>query len=303
MNSGYGLRLALLASACFFAVHLAAGLLLRLIAGELIRRADRLSTQRAAKLVFLARLVPALVAFVVVVGLCVPSFLLHEQRTEAEGIGAACLIGALLGFATLADGLIRGTHALVSSSRFVRHANEGRGVVALAGVLRPRLLVSRDVLEALTPEELEVAISHEQAHWTSRDNLKHLLVLLTPSMLPGWRGLDSLERAWRHFTEFAADDEAVSCDPQRSVALASALVHVSRLCSSPRPALTASLLDGCGHLEARVSRLLTGAAAEREPQSRLPLFVAAGALLTVALPLLHPAGLLAVHDLLEKLIH
>jgi hypothetical protein len=303
MISSYGLRLALLACTCFFAVHASAGLLLRLAAPEMVRRARRLSSRSAASLLFCSRLAPAALAFAVVVGLCVPSFLLHEQRTTAEGVGAVCLIGALLGVASSAEGLIRGIRAVLTSSRAIPDADRAHGLVALAGILRPRLLISHDVRAALTAEQLQAALAHEQAHRISRDNFKQLLILLTPSILPGWRGLDSLDRAWKHFTEFAADDYAVAGDPQRSVDLAAALVRVSRLSASPRPVLAASLLDSCGHLELRVSRLLNPAALAQEPRSRLPLLVSAAGLLTLALPLLHPAGLLAVHDLLEKLIH
>jgi hypothetical protein len=303
MISSYGLRLALLACSCFFAVHLAAGLLLRLAAGELIRRAWRLSTRSAANLLFCARIAPAVLAFVVVIGVCVPSFLLHEQRTAAEGVGAACLIGALLGMAACGEGLIRGIRAMLASSRGLPDVDHARGLVAVAGILRPRLVVSRDVRQALTPDQLKAALAHERAHWISRDNLKRLLILLTPSIVPGWRGLASLDLAWQQFTEFAADDYAVSGDPQRSVDLAGALVRVSRLSSSPRPVLAASLLDGCGQLESRVSRLLNPGAPAQDPQSRLPLMLMAAGLLTLSLPLLHPDGLLAVHDLLEKLIH
>lgn len=302
MTSSYGLRLALLCSACFFAVNLAAGLLIRLSVGSLIRRASLVSTRSAAKLLFGARLAPTFLSVAVVLGLCVPSFLLHEQRATAEGIGAPFLIGALLGLAAFGDGLVRGARALLSSSRFVRHAGHARGLVALAGMVRPRLLVTQDVVETLTRDELDAALRHEYAHRLSQDNLKQLLILLTPSLLPGWRGLDSLERAWKQFTEFAADDYAAAGDAQRSVDLANALVRVSRLSASPTPALTASLLDSCGHLEWRVSRLLSRASASPQPPSRLALVAAIALVFTAAFPLLHPASLLAVHNLLEKLI-
>jgi hypothetical protein len=303
MISSYGFRLALLAPACFFTVHAIASLLMRFAARELIRQASRVSTRSAARLLFWARLAPAVLAFAIVAGLCVPSFLLHEQRTAAEGVGVACLIGAILGMASCGEGLVRGIRAVLTSSRALPDADRVHGLVALVGILRPSLLVSNDVRAALTQEQLHAALAHERAHWLSRDNLKQLLILLVPSILPGWRGLDAVDRAWKHFTEFAADDYAVAGDPQRSVDLAAALVRVSRLSASPKPVLAASLLDSCGHLELRVSRLLNPEAPAQEPQSRLPLVLPAAGLLTMALPLLHPAALLAIHDLLEKLIH
>jgi len=56
--------------------------------------------------------------------------------------------------------------------------------VMLAGVLRPRLVISRGVVAALSAEQLSAAIRHERAHGISRDNLKRLLVLLAPGILP-----------------------------------------------------------------------------------------------------------------------
>jgi len=303
MTLGYGLRLALLAPASFFGVNLAMGLVVRLVAPWIIRRAQRLSAGTAANLLLAARLAPSMFALAAAAGLCVPSFLLHEQRTTAEGIGVACLLAGLLGIATWGDTLVRGARAIFACSRFLRHAEHARGLVTLAGVLHPRLVISRDVREALSPEELDVAVRHEHAHWASHDNLRHLLVLLTPSLLPGWRVFALLDRARLQFTEWAADDCAIAGNPRSAVVLADVLVRVSRLAGSQKPVpLAASLLDTHDHLESRVARLLNDDFMADARPSRSPLLILPIALLTVALPLLRPGALLAVHDLLERLI-
>ena len=50
--------------------------------------------------------------------------------------------------------------------------------VSLAGIWRPRILIGSEALSALTPAELDVAISHEVAHRRSQDNLKRFLLYL-----------------------------------------------------------------------------------------------------------------------------
>lgn len=44
-----------------------------------------------------------------------------------------------------------------------------------AGVLRPRIVVSRGLLEALTPRQLHVVLAHENAHAERHDNLRRVL--------------------------------------------------------------------------------------------------------------------------------
>jgi hypothetical protein len=56
-------------------------------------------------------------------------------------------------------------------------------LMALVGVLRPRLLITRPVLEALTDEELRASVAHELGHWRAWDNLKRLAMHAAPDLL------------------------------------------------------------------------------------------------------------------------
>jgi hypothetical protein len=158
----------------------------------------------------------------------------------------------------------------------------------------------------LSRDQLDAALRHEHAHWTSRDNLKRLVLMLAPDMLPFLHGFRNLEQAWARYTERAADDRAVAGDAGLSLSLATALVRVSRLGIAPRAsALVAPLLATDDDLPARIQRLLTAAprAETHEPWMGC-LFAGAaamlsGALLTVGL---QPALLYPVHRLLEHLI-
>ena len=77
--------------------------------------------------------------------------------------------------------------------------------MALVGVLRPRLLITRPVLEALTDEELSASVAHELSHWRAWDNLKRLAMRAAPDILFATSAARALERRWAAASEHAAD--------------------------------------------------------------------------------------------------
>src|SRR5665647_2521347 len=77
-------------------------------------------------------------------------------------------------------------------------------LLALVGVFVSRLAISRPVIGALSAAQMAAALRHEEAHLVSHDNLKRLLMLLAPGLLPGFHGFDAIERGWARFTEWAA---------------------------------------------------------------------------------------------------
>jgi beta-lactamase regulating signal transducer with metallopeptidase domain len=180
-------------------------------------------------------------------------------------------------------------------------------LLAMSGLLRSRLLISRGVLRTLSAEELDAALSHEHAHRTSRDNVKRLLLLLAPDILPFVRPPRRLEHSWAKFTEWAADDQATSGDSSRAISLAAALVQVARMGTAPRlPFLSTSLLARDRDLAVRVNRLLRAVpVTPARPSKTRPLLRAASFLFACCLAalLLAPPTLSLVHELLELLLH
>ena len=322
MTAPYLLRLLCISLASFFLVHLALGLLVSLAAPAAVRVADRMRARQAERFLLALRLLPAGAALATVAGLCVPSYLLLEPAATSEEVGLSCLGAALLCLACWGFALARSWRATSRSLGYIRYCRmvgrrtrlgaEGSPAwvvdgpapfLALAGIVRPRLMVSSDVVAALSAEQLAVALRHEQAHQMSRDNLKRLLVLLAPDVLPFWRAFDILERGWARFTEWAADDDAVGGDASRSVSLAAALVRVARLGACPQTApLVTSLLADNDDLAARVERLLRESPGKAAERGR-PLLAWGTTLAAVGLfaGMLQPATMYSVHRLLEHL--
>jgi Zn-dependent protease with chaperone function len=320
----YLLRFVCLCLASFFVVHLALGLAVWLASAWAVGAAERMKPRAAASFLLLLRLLPSGAAIFVVAGLCAPSYLLLEPAATREEVGVVCLLAAALCVASLARAVTRAARAVSRSLGYVRYCQfvgqpaclgtefspalvvEGaQPLLVLAGILHPRLLVSRGVVSALSREQLSAALRHEYAHQASRDNLKRLLVLLAPDAIPFWRGSEALERAWAHFAEWAADDGAVAGDSRRSVSLAAALVRVARMGGGGHvaPCIT-SLLGDSQDLAQRVDRLLRDTPGA-PPKGRPILAFAAGALACGCLlsGMLQPATLLSAHRLLEHLTH
>lgn len=321
----YWLKLGCLCLASFFLVHLTVGLVVLRLSSTAVRMAGQMQARHAARLLFALRMLPMGCAAFLVGVVCIPSYLQFERNPAVGEVGGVCLGLTILGFSVWAASFLRGVCAAVHSFTFASRCkpmgflgraeskdasayflDHGDIDVALVGILWPRLVVSQRVLDALSAEQMEAVLSHEHAHRTSRDNLKRLLLLLLPGMLPGVAGLDSLEKNWAKFAEWAADDDACAGNPCRSVALAGALVHVARLHGQGRPlALASCLTAGEVELSTRIGRLLQGppAATKRGRDPMLLFWGISIAMATVsALILVHPSMLYAAHRAIELIV-
>lgn len=321
MTFPYYLRLIVLCFATFYVAHTAMWLAVRGFASTGLRIAQTMRPRMAAQFLFAVRSAPMVVSLFLVAGFCVPSYVWWEPNIAGERVGWICLAAALLGISVWAISLVRGGTSIVQTERYLRRwireskagdsadlliVRDCAAIMAVAGVAHPRLVVSQQVMEALSDEQRAVAIRHEAAHRSSRDNLKKLLLLLTPDVLPFCRGLAQTERAWARFTEWAADDEAVDGSQERALSLATALVRVAKLGVRPAPAyVLSSLVNGDEDLRARVDRLLRKPAYAERPLQPLAAFARNAALILGCVAgtlLLWPESLNGVHQLLERLV-
>ena len=325
MSLTYTWRLVCLCCASFFVIHVALAVATRLSAGTAVRMADRMKPSSAARFLFVVRIFPMVLTVFAVLAFCVPSYLWLEPEATGEKVGFICFLMATLGAVIWVLSITRVVSAVRGTVQYL-HQCERRGqkikmpgesfpalllddkapVLAVAGVVHPQLVISEAVLHGLTAEQREAALRHEQAHRTSRDNIKRFLILLSPDVLPFLRAFTGLERSWAKFTEWAADDQATDGDSHRALSLASALVCVAKMGSKPKLSyLFSSLLDDDRELTERVDRLLRPQPNPGKPAEVLvPFLASAGTLLAAAtaVVLLWPGSLSLVHQVLERLV-
>ena len=326
MTLSYYARLLCVCCATFFLVHALSWIIVSRLARAAVAAAGKVSPRSAARLLFVLRMAPVALALLFVVGFCVPSYVWFEPHVAGERVSFLFLLAALVGLFTFTLPLLRGAMAIFRTWNYLRacsrHAlnadvaqpdsgplviSEDSALMATAGIVCPRVVVSQAVMDALSEEQKEAAFRHEAAHLAARDNLKKLLFLLTPDLLPLVPGGCSiLERGWALYSEWAADDEAVDGDVRRAVSLASALVRIAKIGVRPRPSyLLSSFVDDERGLAMRVDRLLHG---PLEPipcltpntllGGKITLLVA----LTSGVLLFLPLTLAAIHRLLERLL-
>jgi len=308
----YFIRGGVIALGVFFLVYVVLSLLVGV--GWRALRRDRRRVSSATAYGF--RTLPLVAALVVVALFTIPSFLRFEPRWDDEPIGIAALALASAGAAILVFGIVKALLAWIQTSRSVsswvadsRTLNleatvpafqtpESAPLLAVAGLCRPKLLVSGCARRLLDPGELDVAIRHELAHVRSRDNLKKLL--LRACAFPF---LDALDRAWLEAAEINADDEAVR-DERSALDLASALLKVSRLAPRVRgPELAMDLVSGApGAVTARVERLLSWTPQVRPQRRLIPIGVPAALVAAVTAGLAYMWVLARVHQFTEFLV-
>jgi Peptidase family M48 len=268
----FALRGLTLALAWFCLLNVAAGLIVTLLAGPLAANASR----RTAALWFGLRVFASMAALTFVAGIFLPSYWLYEPRDVTEGFDLLLTAGAIVSGLAIAAGLVRGVTAWRSAARRTRawmrsarplslpgtnipafEIEAEAPVLALVGVLRPRMLVTRGLMTALTAEELAVAVAHEIGHSHALDNLKRLVMRSAPDVLPANPSMRALERRWAASSEDGADRAAGEHDARARCALASALLKVARLTPPVTPiSEPICTLMGGGDIASRVRRLL-----------------------------------------------
>jgi Zn-dependent protease with chaperone function len=275
-------------------------------------KSPRLSEKSLAGILFVARVLPMVAAVAVTCTFVVPSFQLLEPRGIEEETGILPFALGVTAIVFIASGCRRVVKAQSRTTRVVaewleRGQDDGTGAytvcsrsdvppLTLVGLRKPRVLVSDRALGLLTENEIGIALRHEHAHITSRDNLKKLVSEFCP--FPGMR---QLEMAWAEAAELAADDAAVS-SANDAVDLAAALVKLSRLVPMRSvPICTVGFVTGSVRL--RVTRLLEWNNAQ-EKGLRIPRWVPISMLVGAAyvIVITYRPALVITHQITEFLV-
>jgi beta-lactamase regulating signal transducer with metallopeptidase domain len=300
----------LLALAWFTVLNLATSLMAWLVGAVIHRRAPRLYPA----VLLGVRLFPAGASLLVAIVLFIPAHWITEARDVSESFGYVLYFMAAAGTMLLARCAARAV-ALNRADRRLRErerasplvpqVREAEGVpgLALAGLLRPRILMGRQVVTSLTAAELDVAIAHEVAHRRAIDNLKRWALHCAPDFFGSSAIAKSTERAWHAAAESVADARAVRGDAQRALDLASALIKVARLTAAP-PAFGCtpvwSPFNDPALLERRVHQLTSDVPVAAP--SRPIRTAGAAALLLVLTALLVPVLSGAIHRVTEAAV-
>ncbi len=233
----------------------------------------RVPASAAANLVLAFRLFPFVFGIIVSAGLALPAFLEFEPRGTHEMLDWPLLSLAVVGALGFGVVIFRACNVMLSTRRWLNQqaraaqllssskhgaalycTNDASSLLAVAGMFRPRIFLSADVADALTPQEVDAAINHELAHVRSSDNLKQFLLRIT--RLPRWvKPICELDHAWTQSSEMAADERALTAGAS-PVDLSAALIKVARLANSGigYAAVTASHLVPCECTSAVASR-------------------------------------------------
>jgi len=205
---------------------------------------------------------PFMMSLVLTAAFVLPAFLVFEPRSTTETPEPFLIALAFVGGCLIAAVLLRSTKSILSTRKLARQwLRSGRSLalgaevavyavdypeslVAIAGILAPRVFIGEKALKALGDGELRAAIEHEIAHVRSLDNLKHLVVgAIRPPRF--FKQFAALESSWRGSVEAAADRRALESGVS-PYELGGALIKIGRI--SPKP----------GQLSSSISYLLSG---------------------------------------------
>jgi Zn-dependent protease with chaperone function len=290
----YGLLAVCLSLAGLLFIHTVVSLLAALVWQVCSQFAESWEPSARGRFLFMLRIAPSLAAGLAVGAVFLPAYLNHEPYQTTEIVTLKLGIPAVLSLCVIGYAFWRGCKTHLVTRRMIRnwlqHAepvviDDARipayrfphsfPVIAIVGVLRPRLFIASHVFHSLSREEITAAVAHENGHMASADIVKYSLLRWChdlQAILPLGRCLD---KAWIGATELAADEHAAKHGACVALDLASALVKVARLAPrgvGPTALAGASLLaPDVNSISKRVLRLTHLAARVNDLPKESPL--------------------------------
>lgn len=244
----YYLLAGCLALAVFFSINVLGSLMATALWLGLRRRSRRWPASTRARVIFWLRTLPPACALAFVAALLLPAYMIYEPYHAPEPVGLALIALAICSTFGVAFALLRAAASWRATRRlkaaWLRRAEpvsfDGVAIpayvlqhptplIAVVGVLRPKLFIAEQVLDSLSREELEVALSHEQGHLVERDTLRRAVLNFCRDLTLLNRGARTLDRAWAEEAEQAADEYAARAGAAVALDLAAALIKIARL--------------------------------------------------------------------------
>lgn len=242
----------LLGTALIFALLLVLNVVASVFANVLWRavaaRSENWTAQKRARFIFSLRVAPFAAALIFILAFLLPAYLLFEPHSVSETVSfklAFLSIFSGIGVGTafyrvfrtwratrrlVSDWMRNGTAIEVSGvSVPVYRIRHRFPVIAVVGVVRPRMFVAEQIFDCLTECEFQAAIAHEAGHLAARDNFKRTVLRVCRDLLVFPFG-NSLDRAWSQNAETSADEYAAhSGGNAAALNLAAALIKIARL--------------------------------------------------------------------------
>jgi len=277
-------------------------------------------TVRARRLL-LARLTPSVSAAIVTIGVVTPAFTLFEPPHDYEAAGPVLLLLAVGALVQIVAGLVRAVRSIMLTATVEREwlrsssalnidlrmrvfaIDSNSPIVALVGVFAPKLIASRTVLDACTPEEVACIVAHERGHLHSRDNLKRWVMASLPDALH-WTAIHrEMLETWHHAAEDAADDAATGGEEIARSELAALLLKIVRLAPQPqwRSAIVSPFVED-RELERRVRRLLKPELEPPAPLAVVPMILVTAIVTALFAALTSPETLEVIFEAFERLV-
>ena len=286
-----------------------------------------------AKVLYLLRVLPITLGIACVLFLLAPAYLELEPRGTTERVSLKLAIIAFASATVMALAIIRAAAAWRATTRltadWLAHGEpisvpqvaipayrieHQFPVIAIVGVLRPRLFLGNQIFESLTPAELSAAVEHEAGHLVAHDNLKRGLLRACRDATFIFPCGGELDRAWTEASEAAADEYAARKGRKVALDLASTLVKISRMIpAGAKPAMPAGAFligdEESSGVITRVRRLIQLASSEGRTAVYDPLItkVAMWSCFAFVFSILaiiqsNPHVLAAVHNLIEQVV-
>ncbi len=274
-----------------------------------------------ARRVMLLRVAPSISATAITMLVVTPAFAIFEPHHTNETAGPALLALAIAAMVQIIAALTRAMHSVMLTAAVERRwlqsssaLDVGRAmpafaidspssIVALVGVFTPKLIASRSVIDACTPEEVACIVGHEGGHLQSRDNLKRwVMASLTDAL--SWTPIHrEMIDAWHHAAEDAADDAATGGEEMARAELAALLLKIVRLAPQPQwhSAIVSPFVEDRG-LERRVRRLLKPELEPPAPLAIVPMVAVTSIVIVFLAALVSPDALEAIFEAFERLV-
>jgi Zn-dependent protease with chaperone function len=241
-----------------------------------------------AEILFVMRTGPPAVAIIWIAAFIIPSYLKYEPYSTNEIVSLKLGIIAIISAVGVGLAIWRGLRSWLATRNLLQlwlmnstpielegvrvpafKLDYGFPIIAVVGMLRPRLFIAEQVLTSLSAEELAAAIAHECGHLVAYDNCKRSLMRASRAALLMIPCGTSLDRAWSEASESAADEYAAQESSTLALNLASALVRIARMipreeCQELPSSVSAFLVGGeeVQGVKTRVRRLLELASTE-----------------------------------------